>query len=219
MRCKYCDSDLPSRVPNCPFCGAPVEGFHTRTESDDKTDSSKSTTKLDGTGLESKEKLIDSKMIAAKIDGLDMRWYHIMIFVVLFLMAAMYCGMGIIMILGMYNHAELRTSLSNAQLYASFPNLRVVDVITGFIFIGVAGLTLATRKKLAMFKKDGPVSLVILFILMMCFPQVRIMMLGFATHQINAVRKSAFAPGFIQSFILLAVNYIYFRKRVFLFDQ
>ena len=219
MRCKYCDSDLPNRVPVCPFCGAPVEDFHSNAKWNEESDNSHNKESLNSKGTENTDNILDSKMMAAKIAGLDMRWYHLMIFAILFMMFAMYCGKGIVMILGMYNHSELRTTLTNQQLYANFPILRIVDVITGFIYVGVAGFTLITRKELAQFKKGGPMSLVILLVGMMCFPNARQIMLGFATHQIKAVRGIAFAPAFIQNLILLIMNHFYFQKRRFLFDE
>ena len=98
-------------------------------------------------------------------------------------------------------------------------SLRICDIVSGFVYLGAAGYSLKTRQQLSKFEKNGPGSLSILLVAMMCFAFLRCEMVGMAVHSIHSVKFVMIVPILLQSFVLLVINHFYFQKRNFLFDQ
>lgn len=83
-------------------------------------------------------------------NGLGMKWYKFIIYVQLFLVALSGVVNGIKYITG-----SVYGDLSE-RIYARFPSMKTVSIITGILMLAAAVVAIIARQKLAGFKHDGP---------------------------------------------------------------
>ena len=100
-------------------------------------------------------------------------------------------------------------------VYAFYGNgLRIVDIARGASLIALGVFAIITRSKLAKYKKDGPRSLIGLYI----YSVASVVIYLFACYLIiGELAIEDIAVNLIVNIVMIVVNKIYFGKRKFLF--
>lgn len=143
---------------------------------------------------------------------LPMNWFNFIIYFQLFASCVMAAYTAITMITGSIWDSQ---GIPGSLVYAMFPSLRIICIITGIAEIGVAVVSILCRQKLAGFKKGGPqlywglmaANIVLSLFLLIAFSAV----LGEPVISTNAVTQ------LVVGAVMLGVNIVYFRKRMHLF--
>ena len=146
---------------------------------------------------------------------IGMNWFKFIIYVQLFLSAALTAFTGISMIAGMH-YGELADTV-----YRFFSSLKGLDITFGIIFIAMAGFAIYARMRLARFKQNGP-KMYILYCVASIVLSIAYVGIGFAIISgktgiaINVVNPSHLVS-ILTSIVMVIVNSIYFKNRKHLF--
>lgn len=203
MICRQCGSEINDGAVFCGKCGAKVEPYKNEIEIE-------------------KEQITDtspkSQLLRAVADGLGMNWYKFVIYFRIFF--AMFSGIlsGILYISGyIYDIAYSALGYSQSGLaefvYNQLPALSVIDKLYGFFMIVVAIYMFYARQKLAKFKTKAPMYYIAgisaTFVLNILYIVISLVFLG-------EVDFTNFAT-IITSGVAIILEFIYFRKRDYLF--
>ncbi len=146
----------------------------------------------------------------------SMMWYNLLIMFYLFIEAFYSVLSGIQNIIGILP-AVLAESENLVTGFADInPSLRFVDIIYGFINIGFAVLAIIARNKLAKFKKDGPLFVILYFSVPTAINFIYTLVLFTCAGEGSAPYFTLVFQVIVQSAFVYA-NYIYFKKRKHLF--
>ncbi len=105
------------------------------------------------------------------------------------------------------------------MIYIFFPEIQVLNIITGIISLCIAALAIFTRFQLAGFKKNGPNLISVLYVITIVVNVGYIVALG-AILGFDKLAPNNFVSLFaviITSVVMIIVNRIYFNKRKFMF--
>lgn len=146
---------------------------------------------------------------------LKMGWFKFLIYFSLFASAVLNLISGISFLTGSrYGGKE------DAELvYETFEKLKTLDMIMGVLCIILGVLALITRFRLAKFRKDGPLTLAILYIATSIVNIIYIISFvsiipSFITEQMDFTST---ITSIIVGIVMIFVNAIYFKKRKHLF--
>ena len=146
--------------------------------------------------------------------ALGMGWFKFLIYFAIFAGAVLNVIAAITSLTGaQYTYAGQNMS---EIVYATFPGLQTVDLIYGIFFIALAVLLVLCRFRLAGFYKNGPMLLVLIYVV------------DFVSSIIYIIACSAIVGDFdisstisslVMSVVMAVVNYVYFKKREHLFTR
>ena len=101
-----------------------------------------------------KKQTIPKKVVGTNGKELGMEWFKFIIYFQLFAFCIIALYNGFKQLLGIYNVEGKDVS---RIIYNSYPNLRIIDIIFGIIFIVIGVAAIFVRFQLAEFKKNGPI--------------------------------------------------------------
>ncbi len=148
-----------------------------------------------------------------------MKWFHFLIYFVLWLNAAVCALTGGMVLSGMIYEG---LGASAAEIYATFPLMQTIDMAYGIGMIAFALFCILTRSRLAKFKKGAPVLLYAFYIVSI------ILNIGYTLGSALAMNLgvqdmllTVLTPDTIGTIggtiIAICINSVYFGKRAHLF--
>ena len=152
----------------------------------------------------------------AKKQKMGMKWFHFLIYFLLWVNAAGFILGGLGYIMGL-------TYESSAQVYAEYPQLQMVDVITGIVWILFGIFVIRTRTSLANFKKGGPARLNACFIvgdviIPVAYNVISLFMIGAQSDILLFLTYPSTLSTIAIAFVMVAIHNAYFKKRATLFN-
>ena len=146
--------------------------------------------------------------------ALGMGWFKFLIYFALFAGAVLNVIAAITSLTGaQYTYAGQNMS---EIVYATFPGLQAVDLIYGIVIIALAVLQVLCRFRLAGFYKNGPMLLVLIYVVN--FVSSIIYIIACST-MVEGIDISSTIPSLVMSVVMAVVNYVYFKKREHLFTR
>ncbi|WP_144743554.1 zinc ribbon domain-containing protein [Enorma burkinafasonensis] len=143
---------------------------------------------------------------------LGMKWYKFVIWFQLFAAALLAIGQAIQLFTG------LQYEGSAHAVYLLYGGVRVLDILTALVMLGLAAFAILVRFELAGFKRDAPMHYLIYLAAII---GVNVLYSLLFIILIHASFAAIFTPSFIGTFIgygaLIFANKIYFDKRQALF--
>ncbi len=145
----------------------------------------------------------------------SMMWYSILVLFYLFMEAFISVTSGIQYIAGFM--PEMLKSTGGILYYVQLDKgLKFIDIIYGIWYIGMAVLAVVTRNKLAKYKKNAPLFVILFFTLPTAVNCIYTLPLMIITKTaLSAYFPLVFQLGIQAGFVY--ANYIYFKKRKTLF--
>lgn len=141
---------------------------------------------------------------------LPMNWYKFVIWVQLFLSAAVFAITGFLYVTG------LRYG-KNSIIYDWYPGARIVDILLGIVYLLMAPMAVFVRQQLVQFKKNSTFLLLGYYCLQI---PVNIVYAFLYTLILGAnCFNASFFGTIIGTGILVALSYVYFDKRKAYFNQ
>ena len=230
MKCLYCGSELPANVNVCPFCEAPLNKPNSDSN-DIKTNSilfrpnevGKNGTKIEGTQPTITDiDISKSKELAAKIAGLGMRWYKIvLILLILFLIVNLAYSVclftGFIYLYEIGENAIVPGFIQT--FYQMYPLMKFIDVLCGILEIAAAVFFGITYYMMKGYKRNSLKFLLLSYVLSESMDRMREIMKLICLGLFNGTKLLELLAGLLVPAAFLVINYVYFKKRAFLFDQ
>lgn len=142
-----------------------------------------------------------------------MKWYNFLIYFSLFFSAVINLGSGIMQITGL-NYNISGGDASTVYLYYG-AGLKIIDVLFGIFVIVLAVYAVYVRFRLAHFKKNGPMSYYMLLAANAIGSTIYYIVVSFVTGIM--MLDSSTITTLISSIVMLALNVVYFNKRIHLF--
>lgn len=202
VKCSNCGTIYPDECKFCPQCGKERNSTEARPTNSAQRDDT------EARPLESMKSSSESVQPAE-----SMKWYKFVIWVQLFLSAFMNLGNGIRYMTGII-YGD-----SASMVYLMFKSLKTLDVFMGVLCIAAAVLAIIARQSLAHFKKNGPLLYYvccgagIVYNLIYLFGLSAVGVLSAVGSQV-ASELGSYIAGYS---VMLAVNIMYFKKRMHLF--
>ena len=187
--CQYCGSQMPDDSKFCPNCGANVEVSNAQ-----------------ATSVQMNENIDYGNQ------EMPMKWYKVLIYFGLFAGAIMNAATGIKALTGM------QYGDNSALIYAYFSSLKTIDIIMGVVCIALAAFALIVRQKLAHFKSDGPMMLIVLYGLNVVVSVLYIAMVMMIVGS-DVVSLTVILPSIVSSIVMILINKVYFGKRKHMFTK
>ena len=149
---------------------------------------------------------------------MPMTWFRLLVGFYLFVEAFSFATSGIDAITG-FMHAALPDAEGLILSFADISKkLKFIDIIYGIICIGFAVFAIVTRSKLAKFKKEAPVFVLLFFLIPPIVNAIySIALMIMSKMPLMAYYSVVFQLAF-QGAIVYA-NYVYFKKRKHLFKN
>lgn len=230
MKCEYCGSELPSNVRKCPYCEAPVnDSLKGNTEMNSTASISEQgkmkecDTKIEPAHTEiSKENIFKAKELAAKIAGLGMKWYRVVLVLLIWDVITCLAYSALLQTGYIYLYEIGKSALTPGfiqGLYQAIPLLKFTDVFCGVLEIGFAVLSGVAFYLLKGFRKNALKILLMSYILPILSLLLRDIIKSICFNTFNSSSIVGLIKGLILPVAFVFINYIYFRKRAFLFDQ
>lgn len=145
--------------------------------------------------------------------SLPMNWFKFLIYFALWASGVLNLIMGILVLTGA--QYELYETGGARLVYTFFPGLKACDVIYGIVLVAFAAFAIYTRFRLARFCKNGPFCLYLLYGVQVV---ISLLYAGIASIIIGQNAFSADTiSSLVVSIVMIAVNYVYFKKRGHLF--
>ena len=108
------------------------------------------------------------------------------------------------------------TGISASDVYAYYgQGLHILDIVMGILMIGIAVFAIFVRFQLAGYKKQGPKTLLVLYVINLVVSLGYSLAVG-AITSVNVMDSSS-VGGLVISAVMIIVNYFYFKKRAHLF--
>ena len=150
-------------------------------------------------------------------DGQPMRWYRFLTDIGLWVAGIGTVFLGILTMIGI---PYLLQRIAPGTMYDNFPPLVVMDFVYGAILIALGILCIVARFRLSDFKRSGPRMVCILYALIILSSAVYSAASGFVVSGGKAPLVSLSEIGSVLGMIAgVALNAVYFRKRIHLFDR
>lgn len=208
MRCGACGQRVLEGTKYCPSCGARIDEQAQVFEEEQVTGSG-----MDyGAGPEVRQSYEQPR---TRRKGMPMKWYKFLIYISLFLTAITNIFTGCQVVLGLHyvqdgvDYAE--------QVYSTYAGLKIVDIVYGICVVAVGVFAIIVRMKLARYKKDGPKSLLILYIGSLAISVLYLVAAMFVLRENTMTIDTA--TSIIVSIFMILANKIYFEKRGHLFTE
>ena len=230
MKCKYCGSEISASVKKCPFCEAPVNNsfngnidMNSTASISEQEKMKECDTKIELAHQETNiDNLFKTKELAAKIAGLGMKWYRVVL--VLLIGDVVTClGYSAVLQTGYIYLYEIGKSALTPGfiqgLYQAIPLLKFTDVFCGVLEIGFAFLSGIAFYLLKGFKKNAFKVLLLSYILPILSLLLRDFIKSICFNTFNSSFILGLITGLIWPVVFVIINYLYFKKRAFLFDQ
>lgn len=141
-----------------------------------------------------------------------MKWWKFLVYFLLFIVAVVQVIGGIRRMTGS-DYGELAYAV-----YYAYDGLKMVDIIYGLYFFGVAAWAIFTRQNLYRFKKNGPKMLLILYVIIAMGTILYLILYssitGFSIGELWGLSDIAIV---INAIVMISVNKVYFDKRASMF--
>lgn len=149
----------------------------------------------------------------AKKKAQGMKWFHFLIYFVLWLNAAV-CVLNAI--------ACFTNNSVPAEIYASYPLMKTMDLFLGAAYLIFAIFCLFTRSRLAKYKKGAPATLILFYILSLLVVLVDVVCVCKGLEldlqaSISYMLEMDVLSSIISTVIMILINKVYFGKRKHLF--
>ena len=143
----------------------------------------------------------------------SMKWYKFLIFFALYATAILNIIGGVSQLTGTVYSV---TGISASDVYAYYgQGLHILDIVMGILMIGIAVFAIFVRFQLAGYKKQGPKTLLVLYVINLVVSLGYSLAVG-AITSVNVMDSSS-VGGLVISAVMIIVNYFYFKKRAHLF--
>ena len=188
--CSHCGAEIDEKNKFCPHCGAQCEN----------------TQEAESQVYQSSENIPESR-----INPYPMRWHN-------FQMVMMIIGSILTVINGisiMSGTEYTRQGLVASSVYSSYPGLKSCDMFYGVVVIALGVFQFIVRNRLKQFRRNGPSSLRIMYILAIGAHLIYLVWASSATS-INLFNSSNLGS-IASSVILMIINSVYYSKRSELF--
>lgn len=207
MFCKLCGK--VSSDNKCMYCGHKVNSEY---NSSYGSQSGSTVEVTDSVNSEKDINLITSPINTQATLQIGMKWYKFLIYFALFAGAVINLITGIMTISGMTYRSM---GVEPALVYDAVKGLKVLDVVFGLCYIGLAVLGVVTRFKLSGMQKSGPKFLyafyVVNVLLLVIYNVVVAKMLNVPMNYMANIVSVAI------NVVMIILNVIYFKKRESLF--
>lgn len=142
-----------------------------------------------------------------------MKWYKFVIWVQLFLSAVLNLGTGIRYLTGTIYGKSAST------VYFLYSGLKPLDILMGLLSIAAAVLAILVRQSLAHYKESGPGMYYIYWIFGIAYNVIYLFGLGVVGlfGVIGSQMGTQFGTAIVTSCVMLALNIMYFTKRMDMF--
>lgn len=213
MFCTKCGAQMDDKHKFCPNCGSGVVESEEQNDifavSDDPFEKSESKPVVSAVPTETPE-------FGPRY---PMNWFKFLIYFSLFAGAVLNVVNGINYISGGVYFVQTQGAVTADQVYEYYGMaLKVVDVIMGIACLGVAGLMIVTRFKLAGFKTEAPS-----YVYFMCGALIAVdlvySVIGGAITATMGETIASLIPTFAVKVVLLICNIKYFDRRKTLFKN
>jgi hypothetical protein len=154
------------------------------------------------------EVLTVSQRHDALLKQTPMKWYKFVIYFQLILGPLMLLSTAVQQMTGIV-YGE-----SADLVYATFPQLKTVDIIYGVILLGIAAFALYVRHTLTEYYENAPKLLIIYYLAQ---PAVALLYSLYVSSIVPTMDMSVAYPSIIIGIVLSIVTYVYFSKREELF--
>jgi len=144
-----------------------------------------------------------------------MAWFRFLIFFSLWASAFSNVVLAVMYLTGAIYDLEFM-GMADA-VYAEYPSMRALDVAFAIAAVGIAVFSVYTRFRLAGFKKNGPQTLAVLYILSCAVSVLYAFVSSAMIGELSASDLSSLSVNVLVTAILVAANRIYFDKRKHLF--
>lgn len=156
-------------------------------------------------------------MAKAKTQGL--KWFHFLIYFVLWLNAIVFALNGIMQLTGASYEI---LGIAAEDMYATYPTLKTVDLVFGVSYLVFALFCIITRSRLAHFKKGAPSMLIAFYVLSALITIGSTVAGGVAMRLepqdlLNLFIEENFLSSIIGTVIAILINKVYFGKRAHMF--
>ncbi|MBO5460378.1 MAG: zinc-ribbon domain-containing protein [Ruminococcus sp.] len=139
----------------------------------------------------------------------SMKWYKFVVYVQLFLAALSALGSGIMMMTGLHYGGY------SEHVYAAYGDMKIIDIAFGIFYLVCIPIAIITRQKLAKYKADGPMFLMLTIVLSLAISLLYAVSSALVTG-VNVFDATVIGT-IIGNVALIVGNHIYFKKRKDLF--
>lgn len=149
--------------------------------------------------------------IAQNQQAFGMKWFYFIIYFQLFANAVVNAINGVLTLTGASYGGGYKTEL----VYAYYDTLQIADQLYALFSLGLASFAIITRFMLANYKRNAPVSLILVYLIGVLVPLFYIIYL--TVIGITGLDLTGMISGMITTIVMLVANSIYFKKRESLF--
>ncbi len=145
----------------------------------------------------------------------SMRWYNFLIYFLLYFLAVANFLFGLFYIYGTIHLVQ--SNLEPNAVYKLYGGLQNLDMIFGFLSIGLGAFVIHTRNILASYTRNSPKILYIMYGVSGLFGIVYNVFYSIITGL--SIPWIYFAAVIVAEGIVILLNYLYFSKREYLFNS
>lgn len=206
--CDKCGATVEETEQSCPFCGYIFEQPITQP-------SMKPQPTYEQPVNQPPYQAPVGQTVPDKYQGFPMKWYKFLVYFALWAGSLLNAVTGIRQVTG--------TSRENADiLYSLAPSLKTCDIIFGILMILVAVLGVLTAIKLLQLSAMGPKLLMLLYIANAAISLIEMIVLvsivkGNSKLEMDSSVLTSVIVSIVVSGIMVAINWIYFKKRESIF--
>lgn len=222
MFCARCGANVPDGYKFCPSCGStviPPDGDEPETATDGNARDEEY--EQDGFFADTDEEReeprwepINSEVFLRQ--PLPMNWFKFLVNFSLWAGAILNAALAVLHLTGTVYDLEGGKGMS-AAVYAEYPSMRTLDVTFAIVTLALAAFTVYTRFRLARFRKNGPLLLLILYIALCAASVLNTFVFSSIIGDLSASDLSSCAFEILGTALMVAANKIYFDKRKHLF--